>query len=710
MSVITLILCLGCSSSSKLTTTGEISAERTDQFLSKFALGDLSLDSSDSCERLNVRLRKQALHKLKSYWQDYNGCEAVFTTSTEQDGISSISSDSTSSESSNETSAVNFTKQNSQVDGVLEPHDVFATESVILALNVDEINIYKALPADSINRLYRIDDLVEGKFYNFSKMIVSGDTLYVFGSTSDDGISYAGMIVFDISDPTSPVATKETLISDSSWSNGRLKGSQLVNVFLSSVGISIDYKPDSTGVDRCEDEAMTEEYKSLVLDHIEEEEARYSTWSVESEMPTIITRDLQSDSEESETIACAEIFENAFIDGAYLTIMMNDNVETSSRQVNTMLSRTSNIYMNEDVLILQSELDGIMYKIMDDDSVEISASALHLFDLENLETNGLAYQGAGPVPGSVPDSWAINEDNGVITVASEISKDSNETPDDIVVTVLTNQETSLEVIGFLKDLVSNEEIFAARYVDDNLYLVTYEVVRNRDPLFVIDLSDNTNPTLLGSLEMPGFSSYLQLIDEGLLLGIGSSDSTCWFWGECLSDEYKISLYDVSDASLPTGVAQETIEVQWTESNYDHLDVHFDSELNRLFMPYTNQESETKVSVFDVIDASFSTASELSVSETYVGSLKQSLQYEDEEGLFLYVVGDDGIQVFNTETWEMVSSAYSNVSGSTVDTCDEFLDEATSYGLDISDYPCIPDICYEEMDASEHEFGHCRDSV
>ena len=41
-----------------------------------------------------------------------------------------------------------------------------------------------------------------------------------------------------------------------------------------------------------------------------------------------------------------------------------------------------------------------------------------------------------------------------------------------------------------------------------------------DPVFSLDLSDPTNPQVTGELKIPGFSDYLQLIDENHLLAIG----------------------------------------------------------------------------------------------------------------------------------------------------------------------------------------------
>ncbi len=48
-------------------------------------------------------------------------------------------------------------------------------------------------------------------------------------------------------------------------------------------------------------------------------------------------------------------------------------------------------------------------------------------------------------------------------------------------------------------------------------------------LFAIDLSDPTNPTVKGHLEIPGFSTYMHPLDATHLLTIGRSgqrDGTC----------------------------------------------------------------------------------------------------------------------------------------------------------------------------------------
>src|SRR3990167_6542936 len=87
-------------------------------------------------------------------------------------------------------------------------------------------------------------------------------------------------------------------------------------------------------------------------------------------------------------------------------------------------------------------------------------------------------------------------------------------------TILSNNvyvlDENLKTIGSLEKIAPDESIYSARFMGDNLYLVTFQRI---DPFFVIDLSSNT-PVILGALKIPGFSNYLQAYDEDHIIGIG----------------------------------------------------------------------------------------------------------------------------------------------------------------------------------------------
>jgi hypothetical protein len=119
-----------------------------------------------------------------------------------------------------------------------------------------------------------------------------------------------------------------------------------------------------------------------------------------------------------------------------------------------------------------------------------------------------------------------------------------------------------------------EQLYAARFLGDRAYLVTFRVI---DPLYVIDLSDPADPYIAGELEIEGYSDYLHPISENLLLGIGKDaipddGSTdfgfqrgAWYQG------VKLSLFDVSDPTQPTEINSLSYGKRGTDSEilYDH---------------------------------------------------------------------------------------------------------------------------------------------
>ena len=100
-------------------------------------------------------------------------------------------------------------------------------------------------------------------------------------------------------------------------------------------------------------------------------------------------------------------------------------------------------------------------------------------------------------------------------------------------------------IGHVGDIAEGERIWSARFVGDRAYLVTF---RNIDPLWVIDLTDPTDPEILGELEVPGVSTYIHPVDANTLLTIGigpGEDGLGLDWSMT-----QISLFDVSDPTNP----------------------------------------------------------------------------------------------------------------------------------------------------------------
>ena len=197
----------------------------------------------------------------------------------------------------------------------------------------------------------------------------------------------------------------------------------------------------------------------------------------------------------------------------------------------------------------------------------VSSTAIHRFDISDLE---IALGPTGVVAGQPLNQFAFDEHRGVLRVATTRA-------DDNAVYAL---DSELEVVGELGELGINERIYAARYLGDRLYLVTF---RQIDPFYVIDLSDPTKPKKLGELKIPGVSKYLHPWDANLVLGIGTSQGA--------RRGVKISLFDVTQVSAPR-VHAELISEELTvsiPSAYGHRALIVDQRRQLLVVPVTSRD-------------------------------------------------------------------------------------------------------------------------
>ena len=78
-------------------------------------------------------------------------------------------------------------------------------------------------------------------------------------------------------------------------------------------------------------------------------------------------------------------------------------------------------------------------------------------------------------------------------------------------------DENLKKVGEISGFATGERIYSVRYVGNKAYVVIFKQI---DPLFVIDLSEPTNPQILGQLKIPGYSIYLHPYDETHIIGFG----------------------------------------------------------------------------------------------------------------------------------------------------------------------------------------------
>ncbi len=155
----------------------------------------------------------------------------------------------------------------------------------------------------------------------------------------------------------------------------------------------------------------------------------------------------------------------------------------------------------------------------------------------------------GTIKGRIINQYAMGEQDDNLRVASTLSATFGVTGQTAAssnsVYVLSDMEGALQTVGQLEGIASGETIQSARFLGSRGYLVTF---RRVDPFFTLDLSDPTNPQMIGELKVPGFSTFIVPMDENHLLTVGQyipEEGLFGPWG------VQLSIFDVTDFANPT---------------------------------------------------------------------------------------------------------------------------------------------------------------
>ncbi len=184
-----------------------------------------------------------------------------------------------------------------------------------------------------------------------------------------------------------------------------------------------------------------------------------------------------------------------------------------------------------------------------------------IYKFNILDNGEVKYSCKTRVKGKTINQYSLDEYNGNLRVAL---KDSREGSRIVIFNEKMNQ------IGETPYLAKGEQMYSTRFMGDKAYLVTYKTI---DPLFVIDLSNPTEPKVLGELKIPGYSTYLHPYDENHLIGIGMqteekinrdiqgkvTSTTATITG------MKMALFDVTDPTNPVEISSTVIGDRRTTS-------------------------------------------------------------------------------------------------------------------------------------------------
>lgn len=215
--------------------------------------------------------------------------------------------------------------------------------------------------------------------------------------------------------------------------------------------------------------------------------------------------------------------------------------------------------------------------------------------VHQLGTDDFRYQGSAQVQGHLYTGgmadFRISEHNDVLRLLTTSFTDDPEDRFDHRLWLLkaSDEAPELELLAQLPDESAgenlgkpNEDLYGVRFIGDRAYLVTFERI---DPLYVLDLSNPTQPSVAGTLEVPGFSDLLHPVNDNLLLGVGQIN---------VSEQnfVKLELFDISDVSAPSTRGQvllgENLDYSYSPAQYNRYAFTYraGTDVDRFTVPYT----------------------------------------------------------------------------------------------------------------------------
>ena len=509
-------------------------------------------------------------------------------------------------------SGTDYSTTNVQVANVDEPDYLKNDSKYVYIVSRNTLTIIDAHPAEDAKIILKIALDIESQY--IQNMFLNEDRLVIFyNGQSDDEIipqfdfmprrSYSSVthaLIVDVSDKENPTILKDYSI-DGHFSDARMIGNYAYFVTNNYINHQHPRLPIIL-----EDSIRIMTPDAFYFDNIEE----FSNFN------TLTVIDIFGDTINSETYLMGHT--GAFYvseDNFYLTYqqyMPNSFYENSAQNrffevivplLPNKIQNEINLIQNDSSLSsstqwmriseLMQESYNEMNKNEKEKLFEKIKNALNEYDVKiqedtrktiihkiSIDGEKIQYVAKGEVPGRLLNQFSMDQSGDRFRVATttEIYTQYDGTIRSNAVYVL---DEKLEVVGELEEIAPEESIFSARFMDDRLYLVTFQQI---DPFFVIDLSSDT-PKILGELKIPGFSNYLHPYDEEHVIGVGR-DTKEMDNGRVQQLGIKIALFNVADVKNPK-VADDIIigdSSTHSEALYNHKAFFFDKTRSVISLP------------------------------------------------------------------------------------------------------------------------------
>jgi inhibitor of cysteine peptidase len=475
-----------------------------------------------------------------------------------------------------------YSTTNIQVAGVDEP-DIVKTDGTYLYVVANNtvfiIKAYPVMEATILSRITITNVTISNIFIRGNHLIILGNAGGFYGYplyggdikiSGDSTGSWQGSIsqaiidIYDISDRLTPVLAKDVRI------DGGYFDARLIDEYVYVVATEYTY----------------DIYRVL-------DEKNYTL-----NVPEI------SIDEQNTTIPPTDIY---YVDVPELsdtmTHVISINLDTNAvDEKSFMLGSSQTMYVSQNNIFLASAhypYYPLLYMERNGSSSasEQETTILHKI---SINTGSISYVAQGEVPGHILNQFSMDEHNGFFRIATTSGNNWGEGSQSSNNIYILNE--NLSQVSKIENIAPGESIYAARFLGDRAYLVTFVQV---DPLFTVDLSDPYHPRILGELKIPGYSEYLHPYDETHIIGIGkevdpSIDAEkvhtpgAVYYTAILG--LKLALFDVSDIEHPVEVAKVVIGNRGTDSPalYDHKAFLFDKTKQLLVIPVSLYEIPQKI--------------------------------------------------------------------------------------------------------------------
>ena len=526
-------------------------------------------------DHLVLRMQRTIDSQIRSMTESQNRA-SVDPANSESDD--SVQSDSGQSGAAN--GPKDYTTTNNQVSGVEEADVVKNDGNHIYHLAAEKLNILQSWPAESMQQLSTYT--FKGQMH---QILLNGDQVILMGNPDSSEIpvkylpegrgqadmiarpnsawDFTKVIVVDVKDKSAPKTVDTYMLK------GRLNGARQVADVIRF--ILLDYELQPPGVKMWIDWQEADQLSP------QQRVAKLNTYKIDNEKiireytladwlhaDAFVRGDGQAKTPTLDLQDCSSIHAPNVDTEIGLTRVATLNLKQQSIQQTVLFSYASQIYANASSLYVATP-----YWWWNRDSRNTDFTYIHKFDIS--KPDRAEYLGSGGVQGTLLNQFSMDEHEGVLRVATTITERvPDQTQPDLWdawqtynrVTTFKLNGDQLALLGQTANLAKDERIFSARFYGSKGFLVTFRQV---DPLFTLDLSDPSQPKVVGELKVPGFSNYMQLIDETHILAIGR-DATPE--GRALG--LKLSVFDVSDMTKPVEVHSHTLAGNfWSEAAYDH---------------------------------------------------------------------------------------------------------------------------------------------